>query len=623
MVLKLNSFQEQDYNSKFDLNLWKKIFSYAKPLKKQLIMLCFIMVSLAATDAIFPLMTKFIIDNYVVEKTLKGVTLFNGVYIDGIVVFGIVYGLLVVIQVITIGSFIALAGKVETGIVYIIRDKGFKHLQELSFSYYDTTPVGWIMARMTSDIQRLGDTIAWGIVDMVWGFILMVAMTFIMLFLNWKLALLVLCVMPILAVVSLYFQQKILKAHRQTRKINSRITGAFNEGIMGARTTKTLVREEGNFEEFVELTQGLKSSSIRAAVFSSLFQPVVLILSSIGTGLAIWYGGENVFLEAISYGTLVAFISYTVQFFEPVREVARVFAELQSAQASAERVMSMIDTKIEIEDNEDVVKEFGNSLALNKEKWPEIKGDITFKDVTFTYNSGEKVLEDFNLNIKAGETIALVGETGSGKSTIVNLACRFYEPTNGQILIDGINYKKMPLLWLHSNLGYVLQAPHLFSGTIKDNIRYGNLDASELDIIRAAKLVNAHDFIKKLEKGYDTEVGEGGGKLSTGEKQLISFARAVLADPRIFVLDEATSSIDTETEQKIQDAINKVLNGRTSFIIAHRLSTIRTADRILVIRDGKITEEGNHHELLQKKGYYYRLYTNQFIEEQNAKILKG
>ncbi len=619
----MSSFQEQDYNSKFDLKLWKKIFHYAKPLRKQLIILCFLMVNLAVIDSIFPLMTKFIIDNYVVKGNLKDVILFDDIRISGIVAFGIVYGILTIIQVITIGFFIGIAGKVETGVVYHIRKEGFKHLQELSFSYYDTTPVGWIMARMTSDVQRLGDTIAWGIVDMVWGFTLMIAMTFVMLFLNWKLALIVLSVMPILAVTSMYFQKKILKAHRQTRKINSRITGAFNEGIMGARTTKTLVREEGNLQEFVELTKSMKANSIKAAVFSSLFQPVVLILSSIGTGLAIWYGGESVFLQTISYGTLVAFISYTVQFFEPVREVARVFAELQSAQASAERVLSMIDTKLEIKDSEDVIKEYGDSLNPNKDNWPEIKGDIIYKDVTFAYNTGEKVLENFNLHIKAGETIALVGETGSGKSTIVNLACRFYEPTSGQILIDGIDYKNMPLLWLHSNLGYVLQGPHLFSGTIKDNIKYGKLDASELEIIRAAKLVNAHEFIKKLEKGYDTEVGEGGSKLSTGEKQLISFARAILANPRIFVLDEATSSIDTETEQKIQDAIHKVLEGRTSFIIAHRLSTIRTADRILVIKDGKIIEEGNHHKLLQKKGYYYRLYTNQFIEEQNAKILKG
>jgi len=619
----MSSFQEQEYTGKFDLKLWKKIFHYAKPMRKYLIILCFLMIVLAVTDSIFPLMNRYVIDNYVVEDNLKGITLFNRFHIDGIVAFGISYGLLVIVQALTIGFFIAIAGKVETGVVYHIRKEGFKHLQELSFSYYDTTPVGWIMARMTSDIQRLGDTIAWGIVDMVWGLALMIAIAGVMFFLNWKLALIVLSVMPILAVVSMYFQQKILKAYRQTRKINSRITGAFNEGIMGARTTKTLVREEGNLEEFVELTTSMKSSAIRAAVFSSLFQPVVLILSAVGTGLAIWYGGESVFSQTLSYGTLVAFISYSVQFFEPVREVARVFAEMQSAQASAERVLSMLDTELDIKDSEDVVKKFGSSLNSDKSKWPEIKGEIIFKDVTFAYKNGEKVLENFNLHVKAGETIALVGETGSGKSTIVNLACRFYEPTSGQILIDGIDYREMPLLWLHSNLGYVLQGPHLFSGTIKDNIRYGKLDASELEIIRAAKLVNAHEFIKKLEKGYDTEVGEGGSKLSTGEKQLISFARAVLADPKIFVLDEATSSIDTEAEQKIQDAIHKVLKGRTSFIIAHRLSTIRTADRILVIKDGKIIEEGNHYKLLQKKGYYYRLYTNQFIEEQNAKILRG
>jgi ATP-binding cassette subfamily B protein len=428
-------------------------------------------------------------------------------------------------------------------------------------------------------------------------------------------------VIPPLAVISMFFQQKILKAYRVVRKTNSRITGAFNEGIMGAKTTKTLVTEGKNLNEFKTLTGEMYNSSVKAAVFSSIFMPIVMTLGSIGTALALYFGGKGVLLNTLSYGTLVAFISYTVNFFEPVRELSRVLAELISAQASAERIMSLVETELEIEDKAEVVERFGDVFTPKRENWPEMKGHIAFRNVSFAYKDGEKVLDDFNIDIRQGETIALVGETGSGKSTIVNLACRFYEPTSGQIFIDGVDYRERSQLWLHSNLGYVLQTPHLFSGTIKENILYGKLDASDEDVIRAAKMVDAHSFITKLENGYGTEVGEGGSRLSTGQKQLISLARAILADPRIFVLDEATSSVDTETEQVIQQAIQKALKGRTSFIIAHRLSTIRSADRILVIHKGKVIEEGSHSTLLNVKGYYYRLYTNQFMEEREASLL--
>jgi ATP-binding cassette subfamily B protein len=319
----------------------------------------------------------------------------------------------------------------------------------------------------------------------------------------------------------------------------------------------------------------------------------------------------------------VAFLSYTVQFFEPIQELARIFTEFQSAQASAERIFTMLETPLEITDRPEIIARYGDLYAPKKDRWPDLQGNIAFNNVSFAYKEGEQVLSQFNLEVHAGETLALVGETGSGKSTIVNLACRFFEPTEGQVLIDGVDYRERSLAWLQSNLGYVLQTPHLFSGTIKDNIRYGRLEAGDEEIVQAAKLVNAHEFIMKMEQGYNAEVGEGGNRLSTGEKQLVSFARAILANPRIFVLDEATSSVDTETEQKIQHAIHKVLEGRTSFIIAHRLSTIREADRILVIRQGQITEEGTHHELLEQKGYYYRLYTNQFLEEHEAQILRG
>ncbi|MBS4537437.1 ABC transporter ATP-binding protein [Clostridium sp. D2Q-11] len=600
----MTGFKEQEYNNDFDLGVWKQIFKYMKKYKKYLIMLGFIMVSVAGIDIIFPLMTRRAIDNYVVPGN-----------IDGLGRFAIIYGVLIIIQVINVWAFIALAGKVEMGIQYDIRKLGFKKLQELSFTYYDKTPTGWIMARMTSDVRRLGETISWGLVDSAWGLTFMSGIAVVLLILNFKLALITLTVVPILAMLSIYFQKKILKAYRDVRKINSQITGSFSEGISGAKTTKTLVREEENLNEFKDLTGNMRLVSIRAAIFSALFLPIVLTLGSIGTGLALWFGGKGVLTDTISYGTLVAFLSYTALFFEPVRELARVFAELQAAQASAERVLSLVEMEPTIKDREDVIEKYGDILHAKDENWEDIKGDIEYRNVTFKYESGEKVLDNFNLNIRAGETIALVGETGSGKSTIVNLACRFYEPSEGEVLIDGIDYRERSLPWLHSNIGYVLQSPHLFSGTIIENIRYGSKNATEMDVIRAAKLVNAHEFITKLEKGYDTQVGEGGGKLSTGQKQLISFARAIVSNPKIFVLDEATSSIDTETEKKIQDAIQKVLKGRTSFIIAHRLSTIVNSDRILVVKKGKIVEEGTHKQLIQNRGYYYNLYTNQFKEE--------
>ncbi len=606
----MSVYKEQEYTKRFDISLWKKLYQFIKPYKKRLAVLGFFMLSLAGVDVIFPLMTKYAIDHFVVPQNT-----------DGIVAFGVVYFVLILLQSLNIYFFIAIAGKIEMGISYDIRKKGFKHLQELSFNYYDKTPVGWIMTRMTSDSTRLGEFISWGLVDMVWGVSLMIGIVFVMLFMQWKLALITFTVVPVLVVISLYFQKKILKAYRKVRKINSQITGAFSEGITGAKTTKTLVREEENLLEFQEITTKMNRSSVRSAIFSALYLPVVLTLGSIGTGLVLWRGGSGVILGAISYGTLVAFISYTVQFFEPLRELSRVFAELQNAQASAERIFSMIDEKPDIQDTSEVVDEYGDITECKKENWPDIDGNIHFKDVSFGYKDGEYVLDDFNLEVQAGETIALVGETGSGKSTIVNLACRFYEPTKGEVLIDGVDYRKRSLLWLHSSLGYVLQTPHLFSGTIRDNIAYGRMDATKDEIIEAAKLVNAHVFISRLENGYDSEVGEGGSLLSTGEKQLISFARAILTDPKIFVLDEATSSVDTETEQKIQDAIHKVLEDRTSFIIAHRLSTIRSADRILVIQKGKITEMGTHHELIKLKGYYYRLYSNQFMEERESELL--
>ncbi len=606
----MNAFEEKEYSKRFDLGLWKKLLSYAWHYKKYMLSLAAVMIVVAVIDAIFPMMTRRAIDNFVVPGTTEGIGGFIALFAS-----------LIAVQSLNVWLLITLAGKIEMGICYDLRKKGFVKLQELSFSYYDKTPVGWIMARMTSDSQKLGETISWGLVDLAWGGTMMTAIAVFMMVMNWKLALLVLTVLPVLIVVSLYFQKRILGSNREVRKTNSKISGAFNEGIMGAKTSKTLVREKANLNEFNELTGRMRHASVRTAVFSSLYLPIVLTLGSIGTGVALFAGGSRVMLEVISYGTLVAFLSYTVQFFEPVRELARVLTALQAAQASAERVISLIETEPDITDRPEIIAEYGDVFQPKKQNWPAVKGGVEFRDVSFKYKGGESVLRNFNLKVKAGENIALVGETGSGKSTIVNLACRFYEPTEGGILIDGADYRERSLLWHHSNLGYVLQTPHLFSGSIMENIRYGRLDASDQEVVDAAKLANAHIFISRMPEGFDSQVGEGGSLLSTGEKQLVSFARAILADPPIFVFDEATSSIDTETEALIQDAIKTVLKGRTSFIIAHRLSTIKNSDRILLIHQGKIEEEGTHHSLLKKRGRYFRLYTNQFLEEEEEHLL--
>ncbi|MBR0463767.1 MAG: ABC transporter ATP-binding protein [Clostridia bacterium] len=602
--------EEQDYTKRFDLGIWRRMIVYAKPFYSRLIVVMITMILCAGFDVIFPLLTREAIDKYVsVGRT------------EGLGGFSFKYMACVVGQIICIFTFCFLSGRIETGMTNRIRDIGFRRFQELPFSFYDQTPVGHMISRMTSDTSRMGETIGWGLIDLFWsaGYILLTVI--IMLRLNWRMTLLVLVIIPVIGVIAMWFQKRILNSYREVRKTNSRITGSFNEGIMGAKTTKTLVREQANDQEFVQLTGHMRAAAIRAAVLSALFMPIVSSLGSLAAAYALWKGGYDVFTGAMSFGTLTVFISYTTQIFEPISNIARIFAEMQSAQAAAERVISMIETEPEIADTPEVIAEYGDSFDPKKENWPQIRGDIEFKDVTFHYTGGEKVLSHFNLKIKAGETIALVGETGSGKSTIVNLVCRFYEPTEGEILIDGVNYKKRSMLWLQSHLGYVLQQPHLFSGTIRENIRYGRLDATDAEVEAAARLVNAEEFILKFEKGYDTDVGEGGNRLSIGQKQLISFARALIANPAIFVLDEATSSVDTETEQIIQEAIKTVLDGRTSFIIAHRLSTIRHADRILVIQHGEITEQGTHAQLIRQKGYYYNLYTNQFREEHENAIL--
>lgn len=603
--------QEKNYNDrKIDMKVWRRLIAYALRTKGRVIRTMLVLLGVAAVDLIYPLMTRYAINHFIYPGVTEGIWLFAAGYMA-----------LVVAQSIGVFLFVKGACRLDRDISYAIRQEAFTKLQQLSFSFYDTTSVGWLMARMGSDVARISEMIAWSVVDLMWAATFALGVVGVLLWLNWKLGLLVLVVTPVLAVLCVYFQRRILVEQRIVRQTNSRITGAFNEGVMGAVTTKTLVRENAAQGEFGQLTQEMYRSSVHAASLSALFMPLVVNLGAISTALALCVGGNMALAAVIDIGTLAAFITYTTQLFDPIQQLAGILAEMQSAQASAERVLDLLDTQPDVKDSPAVVEQYGDLFEGKTENWPPIAGKVEFRDVTFRYKTGETVLKHFNLTVKPGENIALVGETGAGKSTIVNLVCRFYEPSEGQILIDDVDYRQRSQLWLQSSLGYVLQSPHLFSGSVADNLRFAKPDATDEEIRAAARMVHAEEFILKLPGGYDAPVGEGGGLLSTGQKQLLSLARVLLADPKIFVLDEATSSIDTETEALIQDAIQTVLAGRTSFIVAHRLSTIRAADRILVIRAGEIAESGSHQQLMDQKGAYYSLYTHQYRSEATQAML--
>lgn len=595
----------------FSFAVWGKMLPYTKPYNKKLIGIIVTMLLCAIVDVCIPLILSYAVDHFIVPGTT-----------ENLVPFVILTTLVVLLQGATVVWFVRMAMRVELGMSRDLRRDLFSRLQTLSFSYYNKTPVGYLIARIMSDTARIGDVIAWGLVDLLWSIAYIFGVFISMFILNWKLALIVLAVVPPLALLTVFFQNRILRVNRRVRHINSKITGAFNEGISGARTSKTLVIEEQNTREFGGVTHDMYRESRKIAMLGAMFWPTLMFLGSVSTALVLSSGGVLFMKGIIEYGVLAAFINYTTGIFEPIEQLARVFSDFVSTQANIERVTELLERTPDITDRADVVLKYGDCFHPRQENWEHIKGDIEFQDVTFRYPDGtENVLEHFSLNVPAGTYVAIVGETGAGKSTLVNLVCRFFEPTEGRILIDGCDYRERSQLWLHSKIGYVLQNPHLFSGTVRDNIRYGRLDATDEEIEEAARLVSADKVILKLEQGMDSVVGEGGDRLSTGEKQLISFARAVLADPRIFILDEATSSVDTETEQLIQRAIADMLRGRTAFIIAHRLSTIRMADVILYVKDGVIAEQGTHEQLMQARGLYYELYTRQVSADVQKKIL--
>ena len=560
-----------------------------------------------------PLFQSYAIDHFIALNTLKGLN-----------IFALVYVAMIVTQTVSVYLSVHAATTIEMSVGKDLKKAQFEHLQTLSFSYYNTTPVGYIHARVMSDTLKIAGMIAWGLVDMFWAFIYVVSVFVIMFLLNWKLALIIMLVVPCIAVLTVYFQNKILHWNRRVRKVNSQITSAYNEGITGVRTSKSMVIEEDNQKNFRSITKNMHQAATKSAMLNAVYIPTILFFSSVAAAIVLARGGYMVQSQVMQLGTLSVFISYAVVIFEPIQQLARLLADLISCQASIERVMDLLEQQPNVTDAPEVIERYGDMFEAKKENWERIEGDIVFEDVSFRYPDGkEYVLEHFNLHVPAGMNVAIVGETGAGKSTLVNLLGRFFEPTKGRILIDGKDYRERSQLWLHSQIGYVLQNPHLFSGTLYDNIRYGRLEATDEEVREAARKVSADIVAGKLEKGYESNVGESGGRLSTGEKQLISFARAILANPSIFVLDEATSSIDTQTEQLIQEATDQLLKGHTSFVIAHRLSTIRQADLILVVKDGKIIEEGSHRELLRQKGYYYDLYSRQFEEESAMQILAG
>ena len=592
------------------IQTWAKILPFLAPYKKEMSLIVLTMLACAGIDTINPLFSGYAMDNFIGPRST-----------DGLLSFVLAHLTLTILMTAGTLSMAIFALKVEMYLGRDLKRKLFDHLQTLDFSYYNTTPVGTIMARVMSDTGKIGTVFAWSLVDVFWSITYIMLCVIVMLSVNWRLGLILIALIPIIAVISLYFQKHILAANRKVRAINAEVTRHYNEGISGAKTSKTMVIEAKNDENFQSVTEDMRRSSVHVTRMHSIYWPLVGFITAIGVGMVLTAGGNMVLTENITVGEMTVFINYALIIADPVQNLARSVADFISTQVNIERTMALLEREPLIKDTPEVVEKYGTAFEPKRENWEPLKGHITFDDVTFMYSDGtENVLEHFDLDIPAGTTVAIVGETGAGKSTLVNLACRFFEPTGGRILIDGKDYRERSTLWLHSSIGYVLQTPHLFSGSVRENIRYGKLDATDAEIEAAAKLVSAHDVIMRMEKGYDSDVGEGGDQLSTGEKQLISFARAVLADPRIFVLDEATASIDTKTEELIQHAISTLLENRTSFLIAHRLSTIRHADVILVVRGGKIIERGTHEELLKKGGYYADLHNKQFETEQSSKV---
>ena len=585
-----------------------KIIPFLRPFQKQLLVMVIFGLVSSGTDILLPLFQRYALDHFVVQKTLDTIWVFTAAYF-------LTYCLAAAVNYISC----TLATVIEVQVSREMRQAAFSHLQKLSFSYFNQNSVGYIHARLMSDTSRIGTLVSWTLIDCIWRISYLVGSVAVMLYMNTRLALMVLTIVPLLVALFALFQKKLIRVNREIREVNSQITANFNEGITGAKTVKSLGVEEKMEQRFQADTQTMRQKSVKASRLRGLFSGTMNFASSIAIAIVLWKGG---YIATEEVGLFSVFMSYAQGMMEPLRWLVDIVSDLITTQVNIERFTGVLAVKSDVEDTPEVIERYGDSLNPKKENWEPLEGDIEFQNVTFRYPDGEEtVLENFSLKIPFGTHLAIVGETGAGKSTLANLVCRFYEPTQGTLLIDGRDARERSQLWLHSAIGCVLQTPHLFSGTIRENLLMGNPNATEEQIWDAIRAVSAQDVIDHLEQGLDTDVGEGGDLLSTGEKQLISFARAVLADPRILILDEATASVDTMTEAKIQEATASITAGRTCIMIAHRLSTVRNADIILVVKDGKIVEQGTHPQLLAQNGYYKELYTRQYEDEATAQIL--
>ncbi len=620
------SFEEEKIAEKLNFTSWGKIGRYALRRSGLLVLMIGLMVLITFHDgSLIPLMNRAVIR--AVADLGGSAILISDLSINLELLFGLQFDLSfvqyisvlvggILIRSIAIYILFFVTNYLEMSIYIAVRQDAFRQVQKLSFSYFDKTSSGWLIARLQSDTSKISDMISWGITRFVW-ITFEITFTLITMFLiSWQMSLILLAFVPVMAIIAPYFQIKILKLSRIARNAFSGYVAWLAEVIAGAKTIKTLSIENNVQKEANDIVTDIRDKSWKTAKTQAYFYPSLVVISAFTTAIVIFFGSyfmaNSILITDVSI--FVLFIGFVKAIYDPIQEFTDLFTELMSTQSSVEKILSLIETKPTIEDRDDVVAKYGTVLNPNKSAYEPMAGAIHFDHVKFSYNPGVEILHDTHLTIPQGQTIAIVGETGSGKSTTVNLICRFYEPTEGKILIDGVDYKDRSLGWLRSNIGYVQQTPFIFSGTIRKNIAYGKLEATDDEIIRAAKAVDVHDYIMGLPQGYDTVLRDGGSDLSVGQKQLIAFARAIVRNPMIMILDEATSSIDTETEALIQKAINKVLKGRTSIIIAHRLSTIVDADRILVMDNGWITEDGNHRTLMAKKGVYHKLYMNQFAE---------
>lgn len=590
----------------------KRLFSYSWVYKSWLKKFVLFVLVVTIVEAVTPLVWLNILDNAIlplVEKYKSAYAMGIKPEVDYTPLLKYVYILIGLGAVLStaVFMFLSYAGKIQEYVMFDIRQDLFKKLQELSFSFYDSSAVGWLMTRITSDTVKVTELISFGFIECVWGFGMIIFCLSAMFIYSWKLALIVFFTIPVLTLISVKVRSLILKYSRESRRYNSELTASYNEHITGVEVNKSMVQESRASGEFESLSESMREASFKSSYFMALYQPLVIFGGSIAAALVIYYGGNMAitFPPEITVGLLAAFFGYATLIYEPILDISRFYSQAQSCISAGERIFSLLDTKPAIVDRK------------GSDDFEEINGEIVFENVSFHYEKDKPVLKNVNFKIKEGQSVALVGETGGGKSTIINLICRFYEPTGGTVKIDGADYLTKTMESLRNKLGVVLQTPHLFSGNIRDNIRYGREDATEEEIIESLKLIGGDEYTERL----DEEVGESGDKLSLGERQMISFARAILSNPRIFIMDEATSSVDTLTEAKIQSGIQEMIKGRTSIIIAHRLSTIKNCDRILVIKRGEIIEDGSHHDLMIKRGFYFNLYTRQLREQREQEML--